>query len=79
MWMDTIGTATFFEETSPVPRKCYFSTDTPKLAKFLAKTKKSLHMRRIFITSKTSSTTNEDNIEIQKEVIACEIDQRNDE
>lgn len=79
MWMDTIGTATFFEETPAVPRKCYFSTDTPKPVKFLAKTKKSLHMRRIFITSKMSSTTNEDNIEIQKEVIACETEQQNNE
>lgn len=54
-----MGTATFFEETTRTPKKCYFSTDVPKPLKFFAKTQKALQMKRVFITPKNSMNEEE--------------------
>lgn len=51
-WVDTVGTAVFFEETAPPPKRCYFSADVAKPLKYLAKTHKCLSLKRIFVSSK---------------------------
>lgn len=49
-WEEIIGTAIFFEETEPVQRKTYFSTNISKPLEFAAKTQKTLNMKRVFVT-----------------------------
>lgn len=56
-WRETIGSAVFFEETEPVPKRCYFSEKVQKPLKYFAKTQKALHMKRIFISEKESSVS----------------------